>query len=650
MAVGQRAVVRGVVTVGPGRILGEQIIAVQDATGGICVKLPAGNHAGIVPGRVLEVDGVLAAPYANLELRAISDGIRVVATGSQPQPRNLTVAQLGEETEGLLARLTVTVRRIDTSSSGSVTLIVEDASGEGRVFLHAAIGMTRAHFTVGQGIAATGIVGDRLGLYRLWPRSQSDIHLLPPAGQSGNPEPSPTTAPGSTTAPPNGSATGSPGGAGSPSGPSGSPGTNAPAVVSIADALRRHGQTVAIEGVVTAPSGLLDADSRRVTLQDSTAAILIRLPAEAPTATVGQRMRVVGQVGTYYGAAQLTVGAPPTGLERATVNPASVRAAPLAPGLEWRLVTVSGRVDSVRRDGDNWRAELTLSGGGVPIVGLGRSGIASTALVAGREATITGIVRRAYPTANDQRLAVVPRSASDVALGSAAGDGASPSPAPGHDNLPNAGQDGSGMGAHDGAGGTDGPVADGGSAAPLGGEAAAEPRAPDVAFADLSGHDGETVHVGGRIEGRDGLRLRVNDGSATAVLRLTGRAEALSASLLVGHLINAQGVVERTASGGLEIRVDDPALVVTTPPMAARSGSGGPAVSAPSPLPRSAPLGDQEPVVQRGLERDIPLLLIVAALVLVSLGVIFQQRMRRLLASNLAMRRLVTRWSALRAP
>ncbi|MDQ3938311.1 MAG: hypothetical protein M3253_06475, partial [Chloroflexota bacterium] len=180
--------------------------------------------------------------------------------------------------------------------------------------------------------------------------------------------------------------------------------------------------------------------------------------------------------------------------------------------------------------------------------------------------------------------------------------------------------------------------------------ATADGGAPVVVFADLAGHDGQTVHVGGRIEARDSLRLRVDDGSATAVLRLAGEAEALSPLLVVGHLINAQGVVERTAGGGLEVRVDDPALVAFTPPLSARTGSrvpsGGPS---PGPMP-PAELTDQAPIVQRSLERDLALVLVLGAMVLVSLGVIFEQRIRRFAASSVAVQRVLTKLTALRAP
>ena len=45
----------------------------------------------------------------------------------------------------------------------------------------------------------------------------------------------------------------------------------------------------------------------------------------------------------------------------------------------------------------------------IAIAGLAGSGIPSTALIEGRQATVTGIVKRAYPTATDQRFSVVPR-------------------------------------------------------------------------------------------------------------------------------------------------------------------------------------------------------------------------------------------------
>ncbi len=95
-----------------------------------------------------------------------------------PAPRILTVSDIGEANEGVLARIEATVTTIEPSSTGSLTLIVEDDSGQGRVYAHAPLGLTRSDFAVGQRIAVIGLVGDRLALYRLWPRSKFDIEVL----------------------------------------------------------------------------------------------------------------------------------------------------------------------------------------------------------------------------------------------------------------------------------------------------------------------------------------------------------------------------------------------------------------------------------------------------------------------------------------
>ena len=70
------------------------------------------------------------------------------------------------------------------------------------------------------------------------------------------------------------------------------------------------------------------------------------------------------------------------------------------------------RITRVERDGDAWRAEASLGAAGtLPIVGLARSGIPADALEEGRNATITGIVKRAHPSATDQRFGIAPREA-----------------------------------------------------------------------------------------------------------------------------------------------------------------------------------------------------------------------------------------------
>ena len=121
-----------------------------------------------------------------------------------------------------------------------------------------------------------------------------------------------------------------------------------------------------------------------------------------------------------------------SGSRRPSVH--AIRSAPTA-ALEWRLVRVSGSIAEVHRNGDRWTADLQVGAARVLIGGLAGSGIASTDLVEGRSASITGIVKRPYPTATDRRFAIVPRQRADLVLGRAA-PAAAGSPRPGSTLAP----------------------------------------------------------------------------------------------------------------------------------------------------------------------------------------------------------------------
>jgi hypothetical protein len=270
----------------------------------------------------------------------------------------------------------------------------------------------------------------------------------------------------------------------------------------------------------------------------------VRLPSDF-SAQIGQRLRVSGEIGTYYGAPQLTAEVAAR-VGESSVDPLSVRTAPFVAAIEWRLVTISGQVESVHRDGDSWRAEISLSGGTVPVVGISRSGIDSTALVEGRSATVVGIVKRAYPTASDQRFAIVPRTSADIRLGA---DQANPG-------------DATAQPVSTDPGGVIGPWptnGDPGATSAPGGSTSQPSMGPTTALADVAAHLGERVTIGGTVTAIDGARLTIDDGSSVAVVRLVGDAGAMASLVAIGDLVNATGVVDRNADGGLEVAVDDPA-------------------------------------------------------------------------------------------
>ena len=632
----------GTITAAPGVILGNSTIAIQDATAGLYVRVPDPTLPGLVLGSVVDVVGGTAAPYGNLELRPATAGLHVIGSASVPSPLTLTLAQLGEATEGLLVRSAVTVESIDASSSGSLTLLVLDASGEGRVYFHEPLGMVRTDFAVGEQLQVTGLAGDRLGLYRIWPRSREDVVVTaPPPTPTPRPTPTPTPTPRPTATPtprptatvtprPTATATPRPTSTPRPSTtprPSSTPGQP----ITIAEALRRQGQIVTVDGVVTTKPGLLDSSGERVTIQDSTAAVLLRLPANT-SVSVGQKVRVTGAMGTYYGAPQLTASTL-TSSGQATVSTIKVSSAPIAPALEWRLVSVQGTVDNVQKDGDSWRADLKVGTGTIPIVGIDRSGIPSTALVEGRSATVTGIVKRAYPTATDQRLAVVPRGSGDITLG-----GSVASPVPGSSASPRPNPSGPGN--------TLRPIGSGGiSVRPTFGVDNGDPAQTPGSVLSLSGagyavisslaeHIGGTVRIGGRVTAIANDVVTVDDGTGEAYVRLTGEAASLVDQLHPGMLVNVTGLVGRTAAGSIEVVVDSasdvslipaPATLAAVSALQSNSNGGGTAIVDDSTPPASGS-GTPAPLIA------VALLLALTGAVLIGFAAAGHERRARLLA------------------
>ena len=283
------------------------------------------------------------------------------------------------------------------SSGGDLTIILErPGAAPIKAIADASSGLGVDAFTVGATYRVVGVVGQRasrkgvLDGYRICLRDPADAIALAGLGLQG---------PATTTT-----------GVATPSGVAGplGPGSASASVTRIAAALGLVDQHVAIEGVVTAPATLLDTTGRRIVVQDASGAIELLLPIGVDAPTVGAAIRADGRVGVAYGAPrlrtdQLTIlgrGQAPT--------PVVLRGAP-GPAVEWQLVTVSGRIESVRKLGDRWRAEVLVAATRVIVVGQAGSGIAAITLVEGRMATVTGIARRPNPNASDQRYVITPQ-------------------------------------------------------------------------------------------------------------------------------------------------------------------------------------------------------------------------------------------------
>lgn len=503
--VGDSVTIAGTVTVQAGRLLDGATVVLQDETGGVALRLPRGFASGSVArGDIIWAHGLLSAPYGNLEVRpADADDLRVIGRGGLPQPMTIATDGLRESNEGLLAQMEGIVTDVDRYATGAVSIRLRDNRGEGRVYAFAPIALGRDAVRRGQRLRVVGIVGQRASRsgaddgHRLWLRGAGDLEII------GGP-------PTATTPPGNGRDDERP---------------KVPRVL-IRDAA--PGRTITIVGVVTSKAGLIDADARRVTVQDRSGAILVRYPAEVRPAGVGQKIRVTGEVGTWYDAPQLEADGTPRRTSRAKVAEARLTRPP-GEADEWALVSIDVRITDMERTGDTWRAEAVLrSGETLPIVGLAGSGIDGDLLETGREARIRGIVRRAHPAATDQRFGIAPRARTDIRLGA----------------LPDAGDDdpSGDDGEHD-------------ATAALGHDGPGAGPVPTVTLGALARYDERIVRVGGRVQAMQDRRLTLEDGTASGLVRLGQAVGPVAGTIDVGDVVNATGRVMRRGDGRHEVLV-----------------------------------------------------------------------------------------------
>jgi DNA/RNA endonuclease YhcR with UshA esterase domain len=585
--IGSTVTVVGVVTTEAGRLGLPPLLAIGDADAGIVIRLPDGAPAP-ARGRVLRVTGKLAAPFGQLEVRPDASAIEIVGLEAPSTAQEIAPDQLGETTEARLVVVEGTqVGAPRRSATGDITIEVVAEDGRTfRVMSDASSGITIADLSAGATRRYTGIVGQRaskkdaLDGYRLWLRDRADIGAAGPGGTG-------VAAAVQSSAPADGGK--APGAFGSPA-------------LSIAAAGRLSAGRASVAGVVTAGPGLLDADGRRIVIQDETGAIEVVIPAGSIPPASGSRIGADGTVGRAWGAPRLLASGF-TVLASGTELPPRALTRPPGEADEWQLVRVAGTVAGVSRLGDHWRADVRTGGIDLLVTGLAGAGIASTTLEEGRVVTIVGIVRRPYPTATDRRWAITPRGPWDVTVGPATGSGS----AAGAGARPASGTSGS-------------------ATAYAGGSATGAGAPADADLAVLADHVGALVRVGGLVASVGAGEFQLDDGTAIGSVVLRGEAAAFLDLIHAGDAIGLVGRVERAGSG-LRVGVDDPAGLVRLGglgeivPISATSGL------VPSPAPDSVPGSAAAPGQPTGMAGDgWPVMI---GLTVACLAVVGAMRLRR---------------------
>ncbi|HEX7490134.1 MAG TPA: lamin tail domain-containing protein [Candidatus Limnocylindrales bacterium] len=387
LSIGAEVHVAGVATSEVG-LAGDGIFALQDSSGGIFVRPPVGTE-GIKPGDLVEVQGTLAAPYGQLEIRNLGR-IEVGAVEKEPVASPASLADVGEATEGSLIMITGSVDSVQTDG-GRLTIALSDGITSVRVLADPPAGILRTDVARGDVVDVIGVVGQhasatgRLDGYRLWPRDRTDLVVE---------RPDQTDPPVSLPDP-----------------------TETSVYYDLASALGMRGAEVDVEAVVTAQAGLANIAGPTIVVDDGSAALAVVLPTGAVAPGIGMRVRVTGKVGRWQGGPTILATRVESEGEMADVAPRST-AGPLDSSLEWQLVRVCGRVTAYTPAGSRWVLEIATAGHQILVLGEPATGISMSKSAVGRLAVVIGIVRRS--SSDSSTFQLLPRVATDLRLGSAA--------------------------------------------------------------------------------------------------------------------------------------------------------------------------------------------------------------------------------------
>jgi hypothetical protein len=343
-----------------------------DATGGIAVLLSDGAFGR---GELLRVTGTVDDRYAQRTIRATADAITRLGIASEALATDAATGSIGEAFEGRLVEVTGVISSSVTTLSAGLAWDLDDGSGPARILVGTGTGIDTTTWARGAGLTLIGVVGQRdssgtgTSGFRIQPRDTVDIVSVEPiATASPTPSEEPTATPLSS-----GQAT-----------PSATPTSSSP-LVSISEArAATTGTHLRIRGVVTAPSGLIEAGSAMV--QDATAGILVRLGTDVGSLALGQLVELDGTRSTKAGMLSLRVATPPLYLGTQT-EPEPMRRATGALGEseEARLVIVRGAISTAisRPRGGNVSFAIDDGSGPIRVTISARSGISGGSLIRG---------------------------------------------------------------------------------------------------------------------------------------------------------------------------------------------------------------------------------------------------------------------------
>jgi uncharacterized protein YdeI (BOF family) len=305
----------GTLTTGLGVIDSGRIGFVQDASGGIALRLDAALATSLPAGTAVLAKGSLGSYFGLRTLNVSADWVVEQGSAAVPAPIVVETGAADESLEGSRLVVTGAVTSSPSQLSDGLGVTIDDGSGQLRLVI-SDTALAGATVATGDVVTATGPLGQRdssgtgTAGYRLHATSQGEFIVeAPPPSPTPTPEPSVTPGPSaSPSLTPTPAPTPTPTTTPAPS-LSASPVPSPSSTISpIANARRMPiGTVVSVAGIVTAQAGRLGAPPL-IAIQDSSGGIVVRLPDGVASPTRGSRLEVRGPLADPYG--QLEVRPP----------------------------------------------------------------------------------------------------------------------------------------------------------------------------------------------------------------------------------------------------------------------------------------------------------------------------------------------------
>lgn len=174
--------VQGVVTLATG-VVDPRTAAVQDRTGAILLRL--GDEAGSLSlGARVDVSGSRSTK-SGMETVRVTQPPVVIGSGADPVATALRTGAASDADEARLVTVSGAVaKNARRSSSGSVSLDLDDGSGPLKVVLGGGLGADAGSYPAGTWLEVTGVLGqETTGAqpdrgYRVWPRRMADVRII----------------------------------------------------------------------------------------------------------------------------------------------------------------------------------------------------------------------------------------------------------------------------------------------------------------------------------------------------------------------------------------------------------------------------------------------------------------------------------------